>query len=675
MLFWFSFVTTLLSQTITTPAESTLDSLTIAIQNRDTPAIVTLLKRGSIVNEQHFDALGVKPDTTILKLLLENRPDSAGYEISDKALFFNAKWESNFPLLVFWANRIKLDEIQDIFETFWHKIVSNKIIDTKYVDFLIKKGVPINQPNYNGMTILHYCCDYESDSRILELFLKAGANPNAQNLNGLTPLHIAVKNNDIQALQLLKSFGARLDIPNKNNQTPLDYLLEECMNENYLSMNPKNIKHIESVLFCLVNGAPIDNVNSRQWPDLFYFCQDHDWWTEDQSDLVKKAFTYLAPDSTHLNYADKWGNTALHVAAQQGNLIACSTLIYMGIKVNAVNKEGFSPLHCAIDSRDIDCLSFLLHHGSDIVNDSNGRSLLFFTYSPTQFSNPLDDGRCRGEKRDYFPNAFDNSLTIDIMNTLLQYGIPINQVDSTGHTILDFVIKDKNTKVSHFLLKKGGIAPKTKQSIIDKLHNGKELQPYIYGEEKPIALRIISFTGNNSIFSRVALTLGEDFFKSTNDILSPRLSFCIDIFSTGLFMDKKFIKDYGIDWLVPLLDLTTIILMTASSPGSAGFGGGYVAKASLMVFSPLWIPSMLSNFSVDYGLEPIRISLGWNTDYFIGHNKAIAFFPHLSIKGATPQSLLLESGITNQFLFIKGKKDHNPFKPMLYCRIGFGIRD
>jgi hypothetical protein len=60
---------------------------------------------------------------------------------------------------------------------------------------------------------------------------------------------------------------------------------------------------------------------------------------------------------------DRWGATALHVAAAATNLAAVNKLLELGASVDATNVEGETPLHAAVRGRSPSCIAALLGKG------------------------------------------------------------------------------------------------------------------------------------------------------------------------------------------------------------------------------------------------------------------------------------------------------------------------
>jgi cytohesin len=67
---------------------------------------------------------------------------------------------------------------------------------------------------------------------LTQLLLEHGADPNIQQQDGDTPLHVAAFRGDVEATQLLLSYGAKVDIknylvsPRKFGKTALHYATE-----------------------------------------------------------------------------------------------------------------------------------------------------------------------------------------------------------------------------------------------------------------------------------------------------------------------------------------------------------------------------------------------------------------------------------------------------------------
>jgi len=76
--------------------------------------------------------------------------------------------------------------------------------------------------------------------------------------------------------------------------------------------------------------------------------------TEGIASLIPK----MAPNC-NISAKDKWGNTALHVAAVAGDLETVEALVSAGADINLVNDKGDTPYRLAHKERNNDVSSYL----------------------------------------------------------------------------------------------------------------------------------------------------------------------------------------------------------------------------------------------------------------------------------------------------------------------------
>lgn len=94
------------------------------------------------------------------------------------------------------------------------------------LQFLIARGVPVNQRDIQWLTpVHHYMMNPHYDRRntpMLELLLKSGASPNAQDKLGTVPIISAFDHNYVEAIELLIHHGADLDFKDGDGLSPMD---------------------------------------------------------------------------------------------------------------------------------------------------------------------------------------------------------------------------------------------------------------------------------------------------------------------------------------------------------------------------------------------------------------------------------------------------------------------
>ena len=91
----------------------------------------------------------------------------------------------------------------------------------------------------------------------------------------------------------------------------------------------------------------------------------------------------LAMDAGLVNARDKDGSTPLHCATWKGQQDVADLLIKAGADVNAHNNNdhwGTTPLHAAAHANQAAIAQLLIDHGADVnAQDMNGRTPLFHT--------------------------------------------------------------------------------------------------------------------------------------------------------------------------------------------------------------------------------------------------------------------------------------------------------
>lgn len=91
---------------------------------------------------------------------------------------------------------------------------------TETVRILLKYGADLSCRDAKGWTLLHYAMR-EGDLEMLDLFLSKGMDINAKDKYGYTPLHWAVTNKDKKMVEALVSLGADVNARNLEGNTPL----------------------------------------------------------------------------------------------------------------------------------------------------------------------------------------------------------------------------------------------------------------------------------------------------------------------------------------------------------------------------------------------------------------------------------------------------------------------
>jgi ankyrin repeat protein len=180
------------------------------------------------------------------------------------------------------------------------------------------------------------------DMMALNAFFDGGINPNVQDADGRTVLISAAARGDLDVVNTLLSHGVDLNVKDNRGYTALSHALEAMYDD---------------VVDALLNRPELDpncrGLNSR--PALIAFV-----WRDDKPRVEK-----LLAHGADVNAEDKDGDTALHGAAQNGDVEIMQMLLDKGANLNVKNKQGGTPLMWAAVYGHEDATRFLLSRGAD----------------------------------------------------------------------------------------------------------------------------------------------------------------------------------------------------------------------------------------------------------------------------------------------------------------------
>ena len=92
--------------------------------------------------------------------------------------------------------------------------------DAQTVLSLLKKNAPVNAPQSDGATALHWAA-YLDDAEMTALLIRAGAHVSTPNNYGVTPLVLASENGNAAVIEQLLKAGADPNRTVRSGETPL----------------------------------------------------------------------------------------------------------------------------------------------------------------------------------------------------------------------------------------------------------------------------------------------------------------------------------------------------------------------------------------------------------------------------------------------------------------------
>ena len=233
--------------------------------------------------------------------------------------------------------------------------------------YLVEHGAKIHLQDEDGDTCLHYASE-RGHVEVVSKLLAVGAkeNPdyvNSRNNSGTTPLMITCYNGHVNVATYLVEHGANIHLQDEDGDTCL-----HCA---------AGRGHIEVVSKLLAVGAKEnpDYVNARNnsgiTPLMITCYNGH-----------MNVATYLVEHGANIHLQDEDGDTCLHFAAQRGHVEVVSQLLAVGAKenpdyVNARDNSGITPLMRTCSDGHMNAVTYLVEHGAKInLLNKNGDTCL-----------------------------------------------------------------------------------------------------------------------------------------------------------------------------------------------------------------------------------------------------------------------------------------------------------
>jgi ankyrin repeat protein len=208
---------------------------------------------------------------------------------------------------------------------------------------------------------------HRGDSAAVVSLINRGANANARSDEGVPALTLAVLHADRRAVSKLIEHGADVNAYSRLGRTALIGAASIPGNSDMVRM-------------LLAAGAdPNLAATTEPGPVAFVSGGGETPLIESAKDLTGRSAKMLLDAGANPNAQDKMGNTALHLAALNGNLEVVRLLLAHHAAVNAANKMGSTPIINAAIRSDGRVVRMLIDTGADVnAADGTGSTALMW---------------------------------------------------------------------------------------------------------------------------------------------------------------------------------------------------------------------------------------------------------------------------------------------------------
>lgn len=314
--------------------------LHIAVERGDIQLVDFLLTTGADLNAKMYD--GSTPlimaaeygFTNICKLLLHNGADPNIVDSRDRSAVLYAALHQNFELI-----KLLLDNGCNVPG---HLLAGyNNLIMKEEMKELIK-STPKRQLNLDGFdewgnTALHYSA-LDTNIEVIRLLLSKGAKVNAANKYGEIPLCFALRRNSTESCIELIRNGSNIGLIKCRNadQFTTDYWNSPGIQLATVIQIASEMKNIDLIKLLLQNG------DDFSFPDFIHrFYTDEDVGVVYLEEFVRE-FPVLR---SRINKNDYSGYTALHYAVESANIDVINQLLLMGANIAQISTDYHNRNH------------------------------------------------------------------------------------------------------------------------------------------------------------------------------------------------------------------------------------------------------------------------------------------------------------------------------------------
>ncbi|CAI5451382.1 unnamed protein product [Caenorhabditis angaria] len=338
----------------------------------DRPGKIILAKDNDSVTPLHIAA--TKSNIKVLKLFIDN------LTVGDNVYQIAQDKKSRSPLH-YAACKVNIEAIRLMIDS-----------DIAQPDSPVL-GFPIDQRDRNGIIPLMCAVGVNLPQALPVIKLLAKKKPvskTRQNKDGMTVLHIAVAARNLNAVQLLvEELDCSVDLVDNEQRTPLHYAAEHAYPEivqyllnhgarnstrDKLGVTPAHYaaQFSADCLRIILTESRISEVKDNEGRSCLM-------WAVCAGNIDVIHYLIQREDAPDRRAVDKYGYTALHLAAMVGNEKVCKILINQGWNISERDNQSITALHLAAGRGHTDVLRCLVTSGANMSDrDSLDRTPVFW---------------------------------------------------------------------------------------------------------------------------------------------------------------------------------------------------------------------------------------------------------------------------------------------------------
>ena len=343
------------------------------------------------------------------------------------------------------------------------------------VKLLLETGVDPNISDTRGRTSLHFAAYGCPTNGILHEIINHKTYLNAQDLSGYTALFLACVHRQQGSVKILLEAGANTNIANKDGSTSLHAAVYGNCNKKILRtlidhgayVDAKNEKNLTSLLLaCSRRNIGAINVLLKAGADvnIVGVVGDTCLHRAISADCNKEVLQAIINHGANVDATNKWNESSLLLACDEGNIDAINVLFSAGADVNIVDAVGETCLHKAISA---DCsrkvLQTIINHGAkvDATNKLNESSLLLACGKGNiDAINVLFNARADVNIVDAVSNtclhrAIIKECSMKVLQTIVDHGADVNAINKWNQTALALASMERNVDAINVLLNAG----------------------------------------------------------------------------------------------------------------------------------------------------------------------------------------------------------------------------